>query len=331
MNDQQKPQKFELPNYTPPDWTIGELYNKSLHLVKNNKVLWIFGMASAGLTSGASNLRFDRLIDLIPKDQGQKEVELSHVLGTSTNIFEQLLSNIPTFIYILGGIELVILVLLGIIIGIITNAWANAALIEGIQTALGGSKPTIQDSSTKAFPSIKSLVLLNIIPILTLMGALLLSLFMLFWLSGGQFKTPFFVLGGIWAIALIILFILLTFANIWALRGIVIDKKPWKEALFAGIKLTRRKFWTMVLLGLVNLILGTIIFSVIFGIPLGLTIGGILSLEGNQTLGIGLLVLGGLLFVILLLVSILPIGIFAAFKTSVWTIAYNNIKEKYDK
>lgn len=347
MVEQNTTQKDVLSSSPPPsDWTIGELYSRSWEIIKKHKVLWLFGMAVAGIGSSASNIRFDRLVNLIPDSEKQKPVSneisqaSSNILGTSAtasfgDIWGHLVSTIPTYFYIIGGIELVLLIILGIIIGVIGSAWANAALIEAIQAAIAGGNVTIRGSSEKAFGSIKSLVWLAIIPtlILVLASLVIFPILAIPLIIGG---LTIKVLGGfVLAIAVliwIVVVIFLSLAQIWAPREVVIDKKPAREALFASIKIARRKFWSMLLLGLVNLILGAIVFGVLFGIPLGLAIGGTLSLiKGNLSLGIGLVILGGLPFLLLLLISILPSGILTAFKATVWTIAYNNIRGKYDK
>lgn len=345
------------PPSPPPDWTIGELYSRSWEIIKKYKVLWLFGMVMAGAAaSGLENSRWDALI---PSDSEETPTETDpeviseglyqggQVLSTSTQAglgdqLQQLLSDIPTYLYILGGIEVVLLVLTGWAVLFVYGSWANASLIEGIQTALAGGNVSIRDSSEKAFRSIKPLVWLAIVPTLILILAssiifpilaipLIVPTTNLFIIGGLTIKVLGVFVLAIAVLIWIVVVIFLTLAQIWAPREVVIDKKPAKDAFFAGLRIARRKFWSMLLLGLVNTILTMVVVGIPVGIMVGFLAGGFLTFEKIPNVGIGLFATGGILLLAFVILGQLFGGIIIAFKSSVWTIAYNNIRGKYDK
>lgn len=336
--------RFELPPYTPPDWTISELYERSWVIIKKFKVLWVFGMAAAGFGSSFS---FDRLSNFDSKrfQEGMDKYfnttpspdtpnKISQVLGaTSPDFYKNLLSLIPTSFYVLLGLEVLLLVITGIVITLISNSWSTASLIQAIQTALKGEKPTIGDSSEKAFSSIKPLVWLFFTPSLifvlisiAVFGILAAGIA----LSGSIIKLVFILLLIITVLFWIYAAIMLTLSQIWSSRKVVLDKAPAFQSLKDGFEISKNKFWPMMLLGLVNTIMSGIVISIPVAVIAGFIFGGVVSFDNSSATGIALLGIGGILLLIFLLGFSLVGGILTAFKASVWTIAYNKIREKYD-
>ena len=240
-NDQQN--KIVMPSIEPTDWTISELYSRSFELVKRYKVLWVFGMAVAGLASGTGFNNFSNFSSsdtksiqkyLNPSPDATPD-KISQVLGDTTSqsaiadLVGNLASSIPVGIYVLLGIEILILVIAGIVVSLISSSWANAGLIQSIQTALKGTAPTIQESSEKAFPSIKPLIWLSLIPTLVLWIVTLLVAGVvaagIVW--GGSIKFVFIILAVVaffaWAYAII----KLVLAQIWAQRIVIIENEKW--------------------------------------------------------------------------------------------------------
>lgn len=336
-----------LPSYEPPDWTISELYERSWQLVKKYKVLWVFGMAVAGLASGVGLNNFSNFgpsdtksfekYFISPSPQPDAS-GFTNILGATTstpltNTLSHALSLIPVSLYVLLGIEILALVVLGIIISLISGAWANSSLIHSIQTAVDGEKPTIKDSSQKAFSNIKPLIWLQFIPTLifilvsiSVFGILAAGIA----LSGDVLKIIIILL----LIAAVVIWLyastMLSLSNIWATRIVVLDKGKAFESLKSGFKISKNKFWSMVLLGLVNMIMSGIIVGLPIAVIAGFLLGGGFSLNGNSVIGIVLLTIGGILLIAFLLGFTLISGILTAFKASVWTLAYNKIKGKYE-
>lgn len=328
------------------DWSIHDLYEKAFAMVKSNKVLWIFGMAAATLGAGGCNYNFSQLGNIFP-DQGKplQDIpttppatydQISQVLGTNTNqvfgIIGQFFSGTPVYFWIILAVEILALVLLGLIINLINNAWSNAALIHGIQSAVDNKKPSLRESSEKAFTNIKSLIWLKVVPTLVLGLATLITLGLLF---AGLSLIPslriIFILLIIIAIfGLLFVFLFLSLSQIWAPRLVILENLQAKESLLKGLRISKKKFWSMMLLAMVNTILTAIIMGTIIALIVGLVFVGALSFGANQVIGIALIVIGGILILTFIFGWILISGFLTAFKASVWTLAYNNIRGKYD-
>jgi hypothetical protein len=125
---------------------------------------------------------------------------------------------------------------------------------------------------------------------------------------------------------------MLTFSQTWATRKIVIEKIPAIQALRAGYHIATKKFWAMLLLGIINTLVRFAIIAAIIAPIIGMVAGGylVLVLAGSQ-LGTPLLILGILLFILFIFASGIVGGILNAFVNTVWSLAYQNIKGKYDK
>lgn len=324
-----------------PDWTISEAYEKSWQAVKKHKVLWIFGMAVAGLSgtqynfSNSSN-SFSKVFQQSPQ-HSEKVSSLftdPNVLGASTDLLAQTLSSISPLIWILliaGGISVIILT---IIVGLVSSSWAQASLLQAIQTALGNQTPTIRDSSEKAFPSFKSMIWLQIVPALIFfVTSFLIFIVLVSGLTfGGALKTLFILLLIAAGLAFLYGLIMLTLTQIWAPRIAVLAGKSGRQSFHLGFIMTRKKFWPMLGLGLVNTILSAFVVGVPIVVVAGLVIGGALlfvNLQNLSSISPGLIALIGLIFLILIFGYMLLSGILTAFKAGVWSVCYNNIKGKY--
>lgn len=326
-----------------PDWIIGDLYKNAWQIVKNNKILWLFGMAlGAGSFSSNYSNSFNqkdldsllRLFDKLPKES----TEATKVLGSSTSglseAISSLFSGIPPAYYVLLGFEVLVFIVVGIITSIIYSSWAHAALLEGIQLAISKGKLTIRDLSEKAFGSLKGVLYVSYVPYL-LLGLCIVAVLLLFAILAvalpESYKNIALVLLPILLILFFLIGFILTFVLIWAVRIVVIDKKPAKLALKMGYKIARKKFWASTLLGLVNSLAVGIVYLVLLLPMLGLIVGGALTITKNTYLGTGIIVLGAILLMLFILVASILEGIISAFKATVWSLAYNSIKGKYEK
>src|SRR3989344_1046599 len=322
-----------------PDWTISELYNKSWKIVKNNPVLWIFGLAvAAGVGLNFSNV--DRIFDSDTKNSLPATPSFqnftngqSDALGISaTAPWTNFLSQIPTWIWVTLGIELVAFVIFALAISIVSSAWANGSLISGIDAALEGKKPTIRESSEKSFKSIKSLAWLTVVPglVLTLVASLVLGTLAAF---------TAFVPSAVKVILIIVIILLglvtyyfaiyITLSRIWALRMVVLDGKGGKEALFAGYRVAKKKTWSMIGLGLVNTIASIMVALVPIAILGLLFFGGFAFAKSVTVLSTILITLAITFGILAVIVLMLLGGIITSFKASTWTIAYKRMRNKY--
>ncbi|MCL5784314.1 MAG: hypothetical protein M1142_03100 [Patescibacteria group bacterium] len=329
------------------NWSISELYSKSWQIIKDNKILWLFGMAAVGLSSGSSRTNIKSGdIDSIRKffqnnDPGTTSNKITQVLGASTDTFAETIKNlffaVPIWVYVLLGLGILLLILANIILGIIYQAWANGALIAGVNAGAVSQKPTISQSSNNAFPAIKGLIWLNIIP--TLIFFLITAVVLVILILGIVLLPSFskaipIILTVIAVIGAFIGWLLLTLTQIWASRRVVIDGKPGKQSFLTSFKLAKGRFWKMLGLGIVNILISLAV-GFIIAFPLliagGITIFSVLFSKSNSSL-LGFAILS-VIVTALIYIFISPIlfGILNSFKATVWTLAYNKIKGEYDE
>ena len=325
------------------DWEIGQLYSTAWTHIKKHKVLWLFGIFAGASSSFNFNSSrsldtkdIEKFKDFIPHTPS-KEAALD-VLGAATSPLQEVLnhivSGIPSYFYFILGLEIFLLVAIGVVIAFIAKAWGQAALLEGVQTSLADQTPSIAEVSQKAFTHIRPLLWLSVVPPLVIsLGFILIALFgmVLFFVPNGFVKLIIGIAMVIGVIALIWASVSLTFAQIWAPRLVVVDKKMGKDALFTGHNIARKKFWAMVLLGIVNAIAGFFLFGVPVAIVAGIFVGGIFAHGTNGTLGVSLIIISGTIFILLILAYSLFGGIWEAFKTLVWSKAYLQIRGKYEQ
>lgn len=318
-----------------PGWQISTLYEQAWAIVKQHKILWIFGMLAG--SAGANFNSFSNLGDLGGAGTQEKTESASNVLGAATSSAADLFALIPTWMYAILGIEILLLISGMVVFMLVYSAWANAALLEGIQSAITKEPVTIRSSSEKAFRSIKSLIWLTLVPSLlftlallflfgALIGAFLLVSGGMKWLIG--FLMVVATIGTIWAA------IMLTLTLIWAPRVVVIDQQSALHAFKRGYHLARKKFWSMVILGIVNMILGVLVFIVpliVVGmVGIALFTGGYFAGEDNPGILVLLIGFGIIVFIITIVGYIFLGGIWTAFKTAVWNLAYMTIRKAYE-
>jgi hypothetical protein len=123
----------------------------------------------------------------------------------------------------------------------------------------------------------------------------------------------------------------MTIGVIWGTRQVIISGKGAKEAFWSGIRIARKKFWSSILLGFVNTILSGLISVIPIVIIVGVVIAGVASYLMTKTISPVLIVIGVFVFIAVMVAMTIISAIMTAFKAAVWTIAYNQIKGKYDK
>lgn len=321
-----------------PDWTIEELYKKAWQIVKNNKILWVFGAAVGAGSSFNYNNSFGKSdaewLKRLFEGDPEKSSEFAQVLGAvaskSGDTISQLFASVPVYFWFLLGLEFLFVILFSILISLIYQSWATGALLDNIERCIKGGKAAIREASEKAFKVLKPLLWLNIIPglLLTLAG---IAGFVIIISAIIFTQSVLKVLSVILLIAFIILliyaWIMLTASLIWATRRVITENKPAKESLSSGYRIAKKKFWSMLLLGLVNNILVALVFGIPIVVIIGLIIGAVFA---GKSFSIALFIIAGLLLFAFIIAGTIVSGILSAFKATVWSLAYNNIKEKYE-
>lgn len=297
--------------------------------------MWIVGLAF-GLSTGSCN--FSQGFDYPRGDKEQnilRDIQNSNqVLGVSTESlagFMELFKAIPIEIYVIIAIEFILLVIFVLAFFYLGRAWSNASLIIGIDSALKGTKLTLPQISESAIPKVKKLLWLAIVPtlILILVLAILISL-SLFLLIAFKIQVLSIIVLAFGLIAIPI-FIAISLSLIYAQRSASLEEISAYDSLKRGFSFLRKKLGYTLLVGLINNFIGIIIFAVAALVFIGLFVGGILSLDKSQPLGIFLLVLGGILVAVGILGAFSLTGsILTVFKATVWNQAYEETKKIID-
>lgn len=324
------------------NWDISELYKKSWHIVKNNKVLWLFGIAVAGAsTSNFSNSNFnskdlDSLKNLFQNNSGTTTDAVTKTLGVATTNLDTTLSSlfftVPIWLYVLLGLGILLLVLTAITLGIIYQAWVHGSLIGGVSQADSNQKPTISSCSKAAFPAIKGLIWVQLVPsiLFFLTSIIIFGILILAIILFPSFSKAIPILAMVVAVfAFFAGWLFLTLTQIWAGRTIVLDRKPASQAFSESFQVVKRKFWHMLGLGIVNTVL-SILVTIITVIPIIMVVGlGVLGFilgSSNPSVIITLVSVGAVFLLLFILASMILGGILNAFKSSTWTLAYKHIK-----
>lgn len=324
-----------------PDWKIEDLYRDAWSIVKKNKILWIFASALGAGSSFNSNFKFNdsdskSFQEIFKNFESKPQLnEVNDVLGAATSSVSDFLGSIfsavPVWLYILLIVEFVVLILIGSIITLIYYSWAEGALLENINKIILGGKADIQEASKKALSYVKRLLFVGIVPGLLLTLIVFAIFGLLVFLS---FITEMYILMGIlgfiFLIAVVYAYTLLTFTLIWAPRKIVSENVSYKVALVSAYKIAKRKFWSTFLLGIINNIVAFVVFivpSVVLAFLFG---GGFAAGYFVEELRIPLIILGGLLIIVVMLLFTVGSAVLGAFKTTVWSLAFSKIKNKYE-
>lgn len=336
-----KTDRSQTVQFVKPDWTIDELYKKAWAIVKQNKILWIFGAAAGGYGYN-NNLDFDNFdterFQRLFNDSPENTQELSRVLGdatsASTDTITYLFSAVPTSLYIILGLEVLLLILLSIGISLIYQSWATGALLETVQMCIKDGKSTIAEASRKAYAHIKPLLWLTIVPglilgLVTTVGSVILIAGLI--LGPTLVKVIMGIALFVFLLFIIYAYVMLALTTIWAERQIVVDHKPARKAFDAGLAIARKKKWAMLLLGFVNTILVGLIFGVPIIIIIFLVFGGILASNAVESILWILLIIAVPLLTLFVVGLTIAGGIMSAFKATVWSLAYDNIRGKYEK
>lgn len=329
------------------DWEISDLYSQAWAMITKYKVLWIFGIATGAASyssnsGGNSNLNtsdvqnIQKMFQQQPQTQEHASALLTQVLGASTSsladTFHAIVGAIPLYFYVLLAIEFLLLILVSVVITYIYKAWAEGALLSGIQMAYKGLAPTMRDSSERSFRSIPSLLWLNIIPslvfILLLIPIIALLIVPLLTTRGDPLMMIVFV---VVMIIVVVTGIYLSLSLLWASRIVVIEEKSAFTSLKLGYNIMRRKFWSMALLGIVNFFVSLAAMIVPIVVIIFIVGFGIILFIINKNFLIPLIIAFVPVLIAALFAFTLIEGIINSFKYAVWTIAYNKIRGKYDK
>lgn len=342
------------------DWSIGDLYSNAWRITKKFKVLWIFGIATLGsgglsnytnlLNSNSSSPTQSPSPSPLPTFENTDKLlnfnNTQNILGLQTqseNIISSLFANINFGVWFLLGLEVLLLIVIGITLSIIFNAWATSALLSATDDAIDEKNVTIESASANALSKIKSMAWIQIVPgfilFITSILALIIPFIMLYL---GQSLIYLFVISIVLiiVIGLIILYfsILTTLSITWGTRIIANENVSGREAFWRGWRISKKKKWAMLGLSFVNIVVGGILIAIPIIVLIAIIAGILFATYSISNFQFENLNNASYIFVpliILILMSLiifftLGSGIFNAFKTIVWSLAYRKIKGKYD-
>lgn len=320
---------------------ILQIYKKAWEIVKNNKVLWVFGMILVVFAGGGANFssgsNFSKLGDFTKSTNGStKEIfdqfpnQVNFVpLG---NYFKDLFLSVPTGLYIALGFGVLVAVILGLIISLVVGSWAKAAAIGAINLAFDGKPVTLREGSQYGINNFKRIIWLSLVPWLLyslgvfFIGGILAGFVVLLSRSFLIFLPIVFLSLALVAAVLVMLAISATL--IWAERVAVIEGKEAKAAFWEGWRLVKKYFGEMLLLGLGNCFLNCCLGSLIAGVIvllIGIAIGIFAINKGLGWLFIMVIIL---IVLPIILLSVLISGIYKIFNWTTWNILYRQVREK---
>jgi hypothetical protein len=324
------------------DWEIGNLYSRAYKIVKSHKILWALG-AAASVGGYSSNFQSTNSFDsktfqnMFQSSNPEISNTVTQAVGTpnttdpSTLVtFQNLFYLVPMSQYFLLGVEVLTLVVFGLILSLIYQAWSQAVLLNAVDQAIDHQKISIKDSSHKALGSIKPLIWLQIIPglVLTVSAILVIGVLVVgITLGSSLVKVLFIFLTFLAVTAFIGLFIYLLVIQIWATRLAALEGKSGRVALSLGYKIARKKFWASLLLGTVN----TILVGIVTFIPIMFLVvifgGAVFAIVFTKSFSIWMIPVGVILGIGIMFFITLLMGALNSFKATVWNLAFKSVKK----
>ena len=310
-----------------------KIIKRSWEIIKKNKILWILGMllggASVGSGGGGSGYDFDSSdVDKIKNSDFVDGDQLTSAIDSFLTSLSEVIAKIPPYIWILIIVTLISVIILGIIVKIYLNNWAEGAVIGLVNGAEKGEEISFRKGAIYGIRFAKRLVLISIVP--GLIYFLILIAFGLLIVFSLLFPVP--VLNIILAIIfgfILIFFMLigslfLSLLKIISIRIVVVEDKDYLEAYKEAFTFVKKAFLEIIIQGVINYSFGCG-FGCLYLIFL-IVIIGIIILGFFIHVGLGLpLALLGLL---ILIVSGVFVGAFNSFKSANWTLLYKQVREK---
>lgn len=248
--------------------------------------------------------------------------QLSELVKQASVVGQEVVASLGTIAvstYILLGIEILILVILGLVIGVTATLWAQAVVIKGVYTYMKAAqkdldKPvdeaksgiSLSSISLDSFKNVTGLLWLSIVPGLKLFAKMVLAsigaaiIYAL--LTQLNLSTQITNTLGIIAIAGIIIYwivavIRLGLTIIWAQRHCVIENISGKLA-FQKAKVTIKDYHSKTLwMGIANVLLAGLIGLVAYLPAAVLTLIGVSSYL-DRGAGLGIMLTGVLIFLL---------------------------------
>lgn len=273
---------------TSPDY--GAILKRSWELTWKNKWLWVYGLVLAAMGAGgnysgsgssgssssssSSSSTLQKNINSQTVEQGQK------VLGAATDALTQWVNHVPIGTWVLLVVGVVVIILLGLIINTVVQAWAKGALISALEEADSGVAVTLKSLPPRGLNRIKQMIIFGVITGVMILGvifvALLLILVGLILFSGNSLGLTIWItlVAIVGVVVFLIAAIVVTAVSVWAERLIVLFGMDAWAAWKKGLSLTKKGFLHQVVMGLINGVvscavgcLSLIVLAILVGVP----------------------------------------------------------------
>lgn len=285
-----------------------------------------FNLSGGGEGEGFSDFFKEPSLEKIPQ-------ETSHVLGVYTDSLLEVFRNISPGVWLILAISIFLAILAAITISIFIRNWAKGSLIASIHRIEDKKTTTLRSGSLWGLSVVKRFIYLNVIPWLIL-GIILLVLIILpiVALSLTQSETtsaPILALILLLSIGIgIVAGVILTLIIILAEQLVIRENLSAKQALNKGLRLTKKYFGAMFVMGAINLGIGCAFGCATFIVIMLLIVIVILAFAISKEAGFIVAVFAGIPVLAFILLSILIRGIYRVFNTSTWTLLAREIESK---
>lgn len=329
----------------------GKIIKRSWELTWRNKWLWVYGLVVAVL-GGVGFSNFGNGFSNFARDARNPELKLpenlprqtSEVLGQATNAIVEWFKSVPVGTWILLGLGILVLIIIGIAVRWVMLSWAKGGLIAGLWEADKDQKVTLSSTSKEGIKSIKSLIWLGIINFLMVWGVAVG-----FVVAGGLGFLGFSFLPSpvkgilmvLWGLAMLLTFVttvfLLAMVSIWAERLIVLENYPAWKAWKMGFSLSWKHFWSVIVMGIVNVAVGCgvgclsmIVTLIVLGIPAALIAVPLFKNGWDRICWWSVAALAVLFFLFVYL-SLLVRIVLTVFNYGNWNLFYKQVASQKDK
>lgn len=331
------------------DELIG-IYKRAFEIVKNNKVLWIFGMALVAFAGGGGS-NFSSFRSFGNSFDSSKAANLPKITGTPSALketfpadsvftyFKDLFASLPVSFYLIFALTVVALLVVGLVISIIVGSWARGAAIGAINDGYDRKEVTLKGGSDYAVKGLRQMIWVTLITWLLyfvdFMIMAVIAAVMIFLIA--SFKGSLFIIFPILIMTVsvfagILVMLCVSASQIWAERLIIIENITAWQALKQGWVMVRKYILNMLLLGSGNCVIGCFIGGCLgfamLGVLFMLLIPVILSVIVNKNL---IFIWIFPLIILMIIVGILNMainGIIRIFNYTTWNVLYRQLKEK---
>jgi hypothetical protein len=298
------------------------------------------GSSGSGGGGSPSSSSKDKTIQNLPNDLPEKTKE---VLGAATNAIQSWFVSVPIETWILIGLGIFVLILIGIAFSMFVRNWVKGALISGLDDADADKPVNLMTTSPRGIKSVKQLIYLAIKVTVIVIGIILglLVLFGIGFLVFSQSKVGMIIWGitiGTLGLLIILATIVLTsFASVYAERLIVLHGYDSSAAFKKGFSLAKGNFIPSIIMGIINGAIGcsvgcvsTITALIVLGVPAAIIL--IPSfINGFHMPSPFALVLLGILILIYFQLNLLMNAGLVIFNCSNWNIFVKEILKQEEK